>query len=388
MIICFNCSPETKQEMDTLMRQGRYRDYSELVSVAVSNLLLLTEKLGDQGVLVIGSDAQEIKQQGLSNDKQSSFSVNTVREVVRKTSSRILRNMHPSDSLPAKQGENSVPSIFLSVDSTVEPAALAQPADDEIIAGQEISLDRWLFGQYNKLLPAKANCRALAHLAKNSPAGVSVEDAAHKISDAAADFGGYLAEHDRKYDVGRDEAFSTAFPQSGPGEEKSRIRYGNQFVGAVNSQGQLSGLLFEYKLANLSQNNPDNILLTRAGWDFALIPNPVMDGKQDSLSSKFSAEETQWVMEHIRRYVPVEDFAFRSLLTAIVGGANTPGKLDGALAALIPINSGRSLSPSFLTSQRSGAISRMADLGLLARIRSGVRVSYSVTDMGISYIHR
>ena len=388
MILCFSCSPETKQKMDALIERGRYRDYGELVSVAVDNLILLAEELGDRGALVILGDAQEMTQGGLSDDKRTSVSDTGVRVGAAKISPGILRGKHHSAPVTMKQVEHSIPSIFRSVEFPVEPTIFAQPADDEITAGQEVSIDRWLFGQFNKLLPAKVNCRSLAHLTKDSPVGVSLEDATLKISDAAADFGAYLAEHDRKYDIGRDEAFSTAFPQGGPGGEKSRLRYGNQFVGTVNSRGQLSGLLFEYKLANLSGSNPDNILLTRAGWDFALMPNAVLDEKQNSLLSKFSTEETEWVMEHIRRNVPVEYFAFRSLLTAIASGADTPEKLDVALAGLIPRDSGRSLSTSYLASQRSGAISRMADLGLLKRLRSGVRVSYSVTDVGIHYIDR
>ncbi len=388
MILCFGCSPETKQKMDALIERGRYRDYGELVSVAVDNLVLLAEELGDRGALVIGGDAQEMMQRGLSDGNRAVVSDTGVRKGMAKSSPRILRGKHHSAPVIVKQVEHSIPLIFRSVESLVEPTVFAKPADDEITTGQEVSIDRWLFGQFNKLLPVKVNCRAFAHLTKDSPVGVSLDDAALKISDAAADFGTYLAELDRKYDVGRDEAFSTAFPQGGPGGEKSRLRYGNQFVGTVNSQGQLSGLLFEYKLVNFSGSNPDNVLLTQAGWNFALMPNVVLDAKQNSLLSKFSPEETEWVMEHIRRNVPVEYFAFRSLLTAIADGADTPEKLDVALAALIPRDSGRSLSTSFLASQRSGAISRMADLGLLKRLRSGVRVSYSVTDVGTHYIDR
>jgi DNA-binding HxlR family transcriptional regulator len=80
--------------------------------------------------------------------------------------------------------------------------------------------------------------------------------------------------------------------------------------------------------------------------------------------------------------VPAEAFAFRTLIQAIAEGAITPDKLDEALRVHVPTETNRSLSPSFLTSQRSGALSRMADLGLIARKRKGVRVSYTITPAG------
>ena len=44
------------------------------------------------------------------------------------------------------------------------------------------------------------------------------------------------------------------------------------------------------------------------------------------------------------------------------------------------------LSQSFLASQRSGAVSRMSDLGLIERRREGVRVFYAVTDDGRAFL--
>ncbi|HPR90528.1 MAG TPA: hypothetical protein PLD93_03730, partial [Synergistaceae bacterium] len=74
------------------------------------------------------------------------------------------------------------------------------------------------------------------------------------------------------------------------------------------------------------------------------------------------------------------------LIRAIADGAATPDKLEKVLQAHVPAVTNRSLSPSFLTSQRSGALSRMADLGLIARERNGVRVSYVVTEHGQRFI--
>jgi hypothetical protein len=46
------------------------------------------------------------------------------------------------------------------------------------------------------------------------------------------------------------------------------------------------------------------------------------------------------------------------------------------------------LSQSFLASQRSGAVSRMSDLGLIERRREGVRVFYAATEDGVVFLER
>jgi hypothetical protein len=245
---------------------------------------------------------------------------------------------------------------------------------------KSFTLDRWLFGQYNKLLPCKVNCRALVRLMNTQEYGVSLQEATRQITEAAARLGDYLADHDRRHRIGRDDALATAFPRSGPDAEKSRARYANQFVGNINSQGVLFGLLWEYHLAGLSSGNGTRLLPTEQALHLARLSNPILDGCQTEPTQKFSSEETAFLLEHIRSSVPVEAFAFRTLIHAIANGADTPDKLDEALHVLVPTDSNRSLSPSFLISQRSGALSRMADLGLITRERKGVRVLYRVTQ--------
>ncbi len=91
------------------------------------------------------------------------------------------------------------------------------------------------------------------------------------------------------------------------------------------------------------------------------------------------------MLHHIANTVPVEDFAYKTILTAIESGSDTPGLLDSALLVAAPPDPARSFSPSFLSSQRSGAVSRMCDLKLIRRNRVGVKVTYVVTDLGRRY---
>lgn len=382
MIICINCNHETKVKMDSLMGKDHYTDYSELIAVAVANLWMLDREVTEKGALVIAERTP------LSSRVPLSRPVKTANQVSATSSAPPSRERPPAKTvtLLAERTPPSIPDLFLLVGLDGLSVATVDIERQEPIAADSFTLDRWLFGQYNKLLPAKANCRALARLAAEHPDGEPLEETAPRIAEVAALLGDWLADHDRRHQIGRDDALATAFPRSGPDAEKSRARYANQFVGSVNSQGVLSGLLRDYRLAGLAPGNDPRLLPTKQGVNLAQLANPILDGCQREPTQRFSAEETKFLLEHIRSFVPVEAFAFRTLLRAIADAADTPDKLDEALRVFVPIDSNRSLSPSFLTSQRSGALSRMADLDLIARVRKGVKVSYAITEQGQIFI--
>ncbi len=375
MIICFNCSPETKEYLDSVLESGQYKDYGEAISFAVMNLAVIQGEVVKTGSVVMGSDAQ-------STSSPYQMAVPTKRA---------------SDTPgPGKTHENpraaakslSVPAVFHLDFLADSPPPFAEPPDDIWAIGQEIPLDRWVFGQYNKLLPAKASCRALAHMSSRESRGVLLEDAAPGIAREAAVLGDFLAHRDETYGIRRDDALSTAFPLTGENSDKSRSRYANQFVASVNRQGQVSGLLIDLKLINRSGKGPTHFLLTETGWQFATMQNPILDDVQDAPTQKFSEDERDFLLNHIAQSVPVEDFGYRAILTAVTEGANTPDTIDTALLKYVPQDTGHTLSTSFRSSQRSGAISRMTDLGLVERVRDGVRVSYAVTDIGEKYLHK
>lgn len=396
MIVCINCSAETKAKLDALLSKDGYGGYSELVEAAVDNLWMLEKEVAKHGALVIGE----------SLSKPVHLAPPTTAEKVQpKSYTQTVSAQVPKANTPkiGKKAIESVPvcipDLFLADGLDDLSAATAEiPATGE--PDEAFTLDRWLFGQYNKLLPIKANCRALLRIAAEHPEGVPLENLAPRIGEAAALLGDYLADHDRRHQIARDDLLATAFPRSGPEAEKSRARYANQFVGSVNSQGVLSGMLWDYRMALLGSGMAvpalnqgqdacatyAQLLLTEPALQFARLANPVLDGCQVNPIQKFSSEEAEFLLGHIRAHVPVEAFAFQTLIQAIADGADTPDTLDESLHVHVPTETNRSLSPSFLTSQRSGALSRMADLGLIARERKGVRVSYTITPEGEAFV--
>lgn len=385
MIICFDCSAETKQKIDSLLEKDRYRDYSELISIAISNLWLLDKEMEGNGGLVIDKNQLTSTNTGTS--------IEQLQPVASKTSDTRKKEVVGSSQRVAKPSGNAlggrapnIPDLFTQNGLKELSVPTLDISQENLESPDTFTLDRWLFGQYNKLLPVKANCRILARLIAEQPEGVLLDETAARIAETAALLGDYLADHDLQHQVARDEALATAFPRSGPEAEKSRARYANQFVGSIDTQGRLSGLLYDYRLAAFAPESPQHLFLTEPGMLLARLSNPVLDKNQAEPTQKFFEEEIAFLLEHISSYVPVENFAFHTLLSAIKSGANTPDKLQEALKPLVPTNSHRSLSPSFLTSQRSGALSRMADLGLIIRVRKGVRVSYIVTDRGQHFL--
>jgi hypothetical protein len=377
MVLCIEISEKTKAELDELVQVGQYKDYSQTVAIALANQLVLQRQVIRSGEVVV------------SKPNASDGSIITA---------------VPSEPIPAQPEEiegavptrtdhwaaTKLPKIFsmLSYDA---PKKISPLPDDVFALGQEVPVDRWIFGQHNKLLPAKASCRALSNLQVqwcNEPNGLLLARVSSEIASSALKLGDYLRTLDAHRGVRRDDALSIAFPFSGADAGvKARLRYASQFVASMNRQGQLTGLLIDMKLVNRVPSKQPRILLTEAGWKFSSLPNPVLDGASSDQLKRFSGEEVSFLLQHIRTTVPAEDFAYRTILFALTNGEDTPDRLDQYLKNYLPDRTDKPFTKGFLSTQRSGAISRMADLGLVERVRDGIKVTYVTTDLGTQFFN-
>jgi hypothetical protein len=361
MIICIECTAKTKDELDDLLRLGGFRDYSEAVALAVSNQLLL--------------------QRGVGTGRGGTSPV----IVDKRTSPNAVSEEAPAVGDRSGGGAGEIPRLFRIVDTQVQLGNAAALPNDAFARGQRISIDRWIFGQHNKLLPLKAAVRALANLSLDQGGGVPLVKAAGEIALASEALGTYLRRIDQDMGLVREESLATAFPSASTDINKSRLRFSNQFVGALNKRGQLRGFPIDLKLVNYKNPKDPKLLLTEAGWAFASLANPILDRAADT-GEKLSEEERAFLIQHIRDNVPVEDFAIRAVLAALETGARSPDDLDAALGEYMPERTDEPFSPAFLSTQRAGVISRMTDLRLVAREREGVRVVYVVTEQGKKYV--
>lgn len=380
MIVCFECAPRTKLLLDSLLGSGQYRDYSEVISLALDNLSVLQNELSSKGVLTLESENELMSLHTRSGTDPVPKQSDTLPRSNKRDSEKI--DLQPEALLT--EGSASIPSLFL-LDGIGDLSSLASLPEDVWTMKQEVPLERWIFGQYNKFLPAKVSCRALAHLLQDRSDGVQLENAAFEISQEALTLGILLARYDKQNGTKRDDALSTAFPSPSREVEKSRMRYANQFVASVTKKGKVSGLLMDLKLINHTGGDKPRLKLTEAGWSFAKLRNPILDNNPPETAQKFTTDERTFLLDHISGSVPAEDFAYRAILAAVDVGARTPGELDTALQKYVSKDADQTLTESFLSTQRSGAVSRMADLGLITRKRDGVRVSYVTTDLGKQY---
>jgi hypothetical protein len=371
MVLCFTCTPETKALLDRLVATGHYEDHSQVLAAAIQNLAVIHSELQERTSLIIE------RNYGLGASVEGDTAVarqQPATPVVSKSSSESSSAASPGQGAPA------IPAIFHRHPDITPPAHFADVTIKP--AGKAAAIDAWMWGQYNRLLPAKVTCRALINMFGDGSERQPLEKQTTAIANEAAKLGRYLSSIDEKRHLGRDDAMAIAFPKNSA-EFKSIQRFATQFVASANKEGELSGLAVSLNLIGRNPDYPEGIALTKAGWDFGMIENPLLDRIASGIE-KFSADEISFLLDHIAATVPVEAFAYQTILREVSRNILTPDALDAALSEL-PGHPKKAL-PQFVSTQRSGAICRMADLDLIARNRSGTRVSYVLTVRGKDFL--
>jgi hypothetical protein len=391
MLMTFRCPPHLKERIDALIREGLYPDFSAFVVAALQNQLVLEEAhtrgapgRPPEGPAVPAAEAPRAPPgQGV---KRVDLDEGNLEHLFQQIHPKIERPARPEHVPPA--ADTALPEI-LNADrvSPQPPVHLPTVPADVLPPDRVVPINRWVFGQYNRLLPAKVSLRAVAVLVAEAGDAVPLADAAARIADAAARFGSYLRALDDKFRLHRDEALATAFPEEGPLGQKGRLRYQNHFVGHVVKH-EAGGLPADLKLAAIeSRKGRPYILPTAAGWELARLANPLLDGDGAATRpARFSTEETSFLLQHIREKVPAEVLAYRAVLTLIRRGADTPDQVTAGLAPYLPAGWTVSAEKDFIATQRTGAIARAADLGLVLRQREARRITYQVTPEGNRFL--
>ncbi len=251
-----------------------------------------------------------------------------------------------------------------------------------------------LSGYYNRILPVKFVLRMLAILVFNSEdwhkelgfsevdggAEIDFKEFRDKACKTAEYAGSYLQQIDKLQNFERGEGISIGFPT---GSKKSQERFVSQFIGSKR-KGKLSGALFEMGFANLGgllgfHNN--ELHFTSEGFYFAMLSNPIIDQQKVSdRGVRFSDAEISFLVEHFRKNVPAEWNFMLQVANMIRDGKN---RTTTMLSELIETREWDNAKASVM---RSGAIARMQELGLVARERSGVDITYILTESGESLL--
>lgn len=340
------------------LKAGDYADFDHLVAVAVENQLL-----ADQGGRVEWGPPPGSK----------SGRVPMIKDLV------VEKGSHPSGRRIKEP--TSVPAIALAPASTTDWKApdsvkvAHEPDNDLLVAGP-------LWGQFYRILPTKPALRILGQLSADAqPTFASFKSAATAEAEA---MGLLLLERDVSSGRKFGDRVSTSFPSP---DEKSRRRYRDQFLGYVRpGDGRLDGLLPRLKLVNIwSVEGTHMIGITAAGLEFAKLPNPVIDGgASKSTEAAFSAEESRFLLDHIRTKLPIEDEHMRFLLHAVQDGITEREALNDRMRDFYGsrVSDSSSWSDAHVNTMRAGVTSRLYELGLLERERSLEGVKYTLTEAG------
>lgn len=258
-----------------------------------------------------------------------------------------------------------------------------QPAsfDDLNVPGVENERDLWLWGQVNRILPLKFALRMLARHQPPDCNAIEYSEFIRSLVQEARQFGELLERQDKRLNKERGEGLAAAFP-TGEDPQKAADRFGNLFVGSPRADGKQSGALPLLKFVRLLQEGDSiSIGLTRAGVGLAELQNPAMD--VGDYSQPLNTKEVEYYLGHILREVPGEVQAIKLILSAILSGKIRREAINEAISNVYP-----RWTPAMVNTQRTGAMSRMYELGLFSKEKIGVTVRYTLTPRGQEFLGR
>lgn len=257
---------------------------------------------------------------------------------------------------------------------------VAPPDEDRLPFGP-------LWGQYNKIFPAKLVVRRLANVIheQNEDGTSTPQDGIRWIDlnqfgkdtgQLARNYGLQIHEYDEKHSRGRGEKLSAGLP-TGEDTEKSVGRFRTHFVGRSKQDGSLAGAAPSLLFVDITDEDVSRIGITEAGLEFAELYNPLLDRGPDADKS-LSNDERAFYLKHIRDELGEEFEAMMKTLAAIDEGVDRPDMLTERVGEMHS-----DWSESKASTIRSGLVSRMHELGLIERERVGQRgIAYTLTDTG------
>jgi len=238
-----------------------------------------------------------------------------------------------------------------------------------------------LWGQYNRIFPGVVALRVLGRLViDRQSAWIPLSEFRDAAAAAAVAIGVRLDQLDAQLGSVRGQKLATALPVGGRDDEKSRLRYQNQFVGTLSRTGdQIGGLPAALLMANIRAGEDGGAIvgITAAGAEFAGQPWPALEGA--TVRTTFDASHAVSYVRHVARSLPLEFDAMKEVLTGIADGRATPTAVDEVVGAFLRA---RNLKEELASTQRTGLIGRMNELGLIEFQRDGSAITYHVAARG------
>ena len=249
-------------------------------------------------------------------------------------------------------------------------------------------------GYVNRLFPVKFALRILASLTLSEAYdeeaefydGVEID--LHDLREKCYSASKYAKESlkllDLKIEAGSTTDVRVGFPED---SEKAKERFVAQFIGSKRKH-TVSGALFELAFADLTgfalgpvKHTTSEVLFTKIGWDFMMLPNPLLDTKEGwddyfNTGMRFSNEEIEYLLTHFKKNIPSEWKMITDIATIIQNGDDRPKSLEEKLVGIYDWDKTKA------SQMRNGALSRMEELDLISRVKEGREVTYLLTERG------
>jgi len=338
--------------MKELIRKKQYESVAQFISVAIENQLYLENTN--------------------INDKLQSHNKISVEE------KHHDRNGFPQDSV----------DINISIE-TSKPKTVEVPDLDKLISfPNDIEIGScWLWGQINRVFPIKLGLRILlSKLEKET--WIELEEFKEKAGLIASKYRQMIDNSDEAQKLNT-RAIAAGLPIYYTNNvdklkvENSLNRYKNQFLAYVRTDGKLDGALNQLRFTNVKKErkgNYDNysIGITSQGLKFAKLPNPIIDNK--NINKTLSKEEVDFYINHIKEYNKGEYAATIWLLKKLDNGISKREEINSELQK--DYNTKWVLKDEVVNTQRAGLMARMSELGLIDKIKKGIKVKYMISDYG------
>lgn len=259
----------------------------------------------------------------------------------------------------------------------LEPASF----DDLNVADVENERDLWLWGQVNRILPLKFALRLLARYQLPDCNAINYTQFIRDLMPEAREMGAQLELQDRSLGKERGEGLSVAFP-TGRDVQKAEERYRNLFIGSCRGDGKQLGALPMLKFVTLLREGDSiSIGLTKAGLKFAELDNPPIDSA--NFDKSLGEKEINFFLAHILQNVPGEVQAYKLILSSMSSGKTRREEINETISSMYP-----SWTQPMVNTQRTGAMSRMFELGLFEKRKIGVTVLYTLAERGSEFLER
>lgn len=283
----------------------------------------------------------------------------------------------PIDSIATKTREKWLILPKKEFVRTVE-----MPKNNQLIhpetSTEEVS---FIWGQINRIFPLKIGLRVLSNmLVEKNDDYIELEEFSAEASQVAQKIRKLLVEK-TQHISGKKDSLWAGLPAENSGE--SMQRYKSLFLAYLRKDNIIEGGLGKLKFINLirKEDKQTYIGITEPGLEFCLLENPILDKNEYNINA-LSEHEIEFYLKHISMFVPGEKKAFIDILNLLNKGITRIISLNSELEKLWPQN----WSKSVINTQRNGVISRLFELGMVKKVKTGIEVEYIITKSGKSFI--